>query len=401
MRDRSPTVKLVIAGLIGLILLLPMIMVYGLVSDRQNQAQVAQNAITAGAGGAQVISGPFIAIPVRYPVQATAQAPGQPDAVKSERRSEIYLFPEENLLTTDLQPERKRKAIYETVTFLAKSQGRARFELPQDMSPYGVTRDALVLSDAEIRFAVSDPRGLRTAADVKVNGQKLDMTPGMGSGSTGGFHGRLNWAGDAPLAVDYTYLLHGSSALSIVPQGGSTKWDVTSSWQHPGFAGAFLPDERTIDGDGFSASWSVGDLALGQGMMSSSVPTVMISEVSAVESGQIVDAAAKPITINLVDPVDIYSQVDRSVKYGFLFIGFTFLAFLLFDVIGGARVAAAEYMLTGAGLILFFVLLLAFAEVIGFARPILSPAQRSLACSPPIAQPCWADGSGQALSVVC
>jgi inner membrane protein len=55
------------------------------------------------------------------------------------------------------------------------------------------------------------------------------------------------------------------------------------------------------------------------------------------------------------------------VKYGFLFIGFTFLAFLMFDVIAGVRVAAVEYLLVGAGLVLFFVMLLAFAEVIGFA----------------------------------
>ena len=57
---------------------------------------------------------------------------------------------------------------------------------------------------------------------------------------------------------------------------------------------------------------------------------------------------------------------DRAIKYGFLFIGFTFVAFLMFDVIGGARVAAAEYLLAGVALVLFFVLLLAFAEVIGF-----------------------------------
>ena len=72
-------------------------------------------------------------------------------------------------------------------------------------------------------------------------------------------------------------------------------------------------------------------------------------------------------SINLVEPVDLYSQVNRAVKYGFLFIGFTFLAFLMFDLVGGATVAAAEYLLVGSGLILFFVLLLAFAEVIGFA----------------------------------
>jgi inner membrane protein len=70
--------------------------------------------------------------------------------------------------------------------------------------------------------------------------------------------------------------------------------------------------------------------------------------------------------IDLVQPVDLYSQVNRATKYGFLFIGFTFLAFLLFDVIGGVRVSAVEYLLVGAALVLFFVLLLAFAEVIGF-----------------------------------
>lgn len=76
--------------------------------------------------------------------------------------------------------------------------------------------------------------------------------------------------------------------------------------------------------------------------------------------------SSQAATIGLIQPVDLYSQVDRSVKYGFLFIGFTFLAFLMFDVVAGAKVAAAEYLLTGAGLVLFFVLLLAFAEVVGF-----------------------------------
>ena len=67
-----------------------------------------------------------------------------------------------------------------------------------------------------------------------------------------------------------------------------------------------------------------------------------------------------------MQPVDLYSQVDRAAKYGFLFIGFTFLAFLLFDLVGGVSVSPVEYLLVGAALILFFVLLLAFAEVIGF-----------------------------------
>src|SRR5256885_1350771 len=78
------------------------------------------------------------------------------------------------------------------------------------------------------------------------------------------------------------------------------------------------------------------------------------------------EPTAQTAQISLIQPVDPYSQVNRATKYGFLFIGFTFLALLMFDVIGGVRVSAVEYLLMGAALVLFFVLLLAFAEVIGF-----------------------------------
>ena len=370
MRDRSPTFKLFIAGLVGLVLLIPIIMVYGLVSDRQEQARTAQDAITAGAGGAQTVSGPVLAIPFRSEREVQTVVNGQTVTRPQTVRSEIFLFPLDHALTTKLEPEVKRKAIYETVTYLARMQGEARFELPADLARYGVRRDQLLLGEAEIRFSTSDPRGLRSAADVRAGGERIDLTPGKGGAAGGGgFHGPIEWSGDAPLAVKYAYVLRGSRALALTPRGGETRWTVTSPWQHPGFGGGFLPDESEISGDGFSAHWTIGNLALGQGMMSlddtaAGAPPVPQPEYRRME------AAADDIslaTINLVEPADIYAQVDRSVKYGFLFIGFTFLAFLLFDVVGGARVAAAEYLLTGAGLVLFFVLLLAFAEVAGFA----------------------------------
>ena len=369
MRDRSPTAKLLIAGLVGLVLLIPIIMVYGLVADRQQQARVAQDAITAGAGGAQIVSGPLLAIPYTQQNLVRTVTDGKPTTRTETVRSEIYLFPETHALSTSLEPELKRKAIYETVTFLAKMEGEARFALPRDLEPYGVTREQLDLEDAQLRFSTSDPRGLRSAATVSVRGQRIDLTPGKGGAQGGGgFHGQVEWDGIASLNVDYAYVLRGSRSLSLRPQGGETRWAVQSPWQHPGFGGGFLPDDSTIGADGFTASWTVGNLALGQGLMSTSDTPVSPPEAPRVEY-RVLEGSSGDLglaTIDLVEPADIYAQVDRSVKYGFLFIGFTFLAFLLFDVVGGARVAAAEYLLTGAGLVLFFVLLLAFAEVTGF-----------------------------------
>ncbi len=61
------------------------------------------------------------------------------------------------------------------------------------------------------------------------------------------------------------------------------------------------------------------------------------------------DVAPQVASIDLIQPVDLYSQVNRATKYGFLFIGFTFLALLMFDVIGGVRVSRGRISADGRG----------------------------------------------------
>ena len=374
MQERSPGFKLLLTGLVGFVLMIPLLMVYGLVSDRQHQARVAQDAITAGSGGAQVVSGPVLVIPYEEQRVTNETVNGIAATRTQTIRKQLFLSPDRHLIETELQPERKKKALYETVIYLAKMDGEARFVLPSDLSRFGVTRDQLLLDETQIRFGTSDPRGLRAVADVRVGGKRIELEPGEGVRSSGGagFSGTIDWSDGGPLPVEYAYTIRGSRSLTLVPRGGQTDWNVSSTWQHPGFGGSFLPDSSDISSEGFAASWSIGNLALGQSMVTQEdLPPVRdIGTGGDPTYDRMEDRQAgtsKSATISMVEPADIYAQVDRSVKYGFLFIGFTFLAFLLFDVVGGARVAAAEYLLTGAGLVLFFVLLLAFAEVVGFA----------------------------------
>src|SRR5690349_2674719 len=64
-KERSPGIKLLFASLIGLALVIPLMMVYALVWDRQSQSETAQTAINAGWGGPQVLAGPVIVVPFR------------------------------------------------------------------------------------------------------------------------------------------------------------------------------------------------------------------------------------------------------------------------------------------------------------------------------------------------
>ena len=293
-------------------------------------------------------------------------------------------------MTTAVKPEERHKSIYRSVLYEAQVTGAAKFELPADLPRFGVTRERLLWDRAELRMGASDSRGLTKGGILKANGTPLAVQPGKGPRATGGqgFFAFLTWTGAEPLAIDYSFGLRGSRSLSLVPRGGHTSWEVSSAWASPSFSGAFLPEKPVISDKGFTANYTVDKLALGQApvaMDDLGVPAIddgsgqgrNVNRADAVEAPSASDPAsgsavesisgqARAVTVGLVEPVNLYSKVDRSVKYGFLFIGFTFLAFLLFDVVGGARVAAAEYLLTGAGLVLFFVMLLAFAEVIGF-----------------------------------
>ena len=70
--------------------------------------------------------------------------------------------------------------------------------------------------------------------------------------------------------------------------------------------------------------------------------------------------------MRLVQPVFLYSLNDRAVKYAVLFITLTFVTLLVFELVTEARVHYVQYALIGAALTMFYLLLLALSEHIGF-----------------------------------
>jgi inner membrane protein len=354
--ERTPGSKLFLAVVVGLVLTIPLFSVWLLVYDRQSQSKEATGSITAGWGGAQDMSGPLLVIPYRATATETVVENGQSVTRSRDVMRELTLAPENIALTTEVRPEVRKRSIYEAVVYDAKVRGRARFTFPPDLARSGVAPEQMDLSRAELRFGLNDPRGLGTNPRVAADGRVLRLQPGGGTGGGRGFFALIDANGltGRPINVDFAYDFRGNAAIALAPQAGETRWTVRSSWPHPSFDGDFLPAQRRVDAKGFNASYRIGNLALGRSLVST-------GEAGSKDTSEIQTAG-----ISLIQPVDLYSQVNRATKYGFLFIGFTFLLLLMFDIIGGVRVSAVEYLLMGAALVLFFVLLLAFAEVIGF-----------------------------------
>ncbi|HJP60349.1 MAG TPA: inner membrane CreD family protein, partial [Gemmatimonadaceae bacterium] len=72
------------------------------------------------------------------------------------------------------------------------------------------------------------------------------------------------------------------------------------------------------------------------------------------------------IAVSFIEPVSIYQSLERASKYGFLFLGLTFAAFMLLELLRRLAIHPVQYTLVGLALAMFFLLLVALSEHIAF-----------------------------------
>jgi inner membrane protein len=352
---RTPAYKFGLIVLLGALLAAPLFSIYLLVYDRQSQSTTARNSIVTGWADSQLLVGPYLVLPYAHMVQTTSSENGQSVTHQEMQDDALFIAPTQVAIDTALAPELRKRSIYQAVIYSAHVREQGTFVLP-DFKALNIDPAAVRLGEAEIRVGISSAKGLAGAQPtLVVDGRRLPLVPGSGLDQTrkGGFTGRLGVAPalDRPLAFDIAFDVRGHDSIALAPTAQDTRWHVASSWPSPSFVGGFLPATSSVRANGFTADWRIGNLALNR-------PIVSIGEQTVDDDSQ--------VSVALLDPVDLYSQVNRATKYGFLFIGFTFVALLMFDILAGVNVPGPAYLLVGIGLILFFVLLLAFAEVIGF-----------------------------------
>ena len=74
--------------------------------------------------------------------------------------------------------EMRKRSIYEAVLYNAQVSGRGRFAFPPDLARTGVQPAQMDLTRAELRFGLSDPRGL--GANPQRRGRRPPAAPPAG-----------------------------------------------------------------------------------------------------------------------------------------------------------------------------------------------------------------------------
>jgi inner membrane protein len=366
---------------LGLCLLatIPLMMVRGVIAERQALRDGVLRAFESETVGPQILRGPVLVIPYRKTITETSEERGSSQAgaieVKRRRTEEgrLFFLPEALEIDGTAGVQERRRGIYKAQAYTADWRIKGRFELPASL---GVGADAAQYAwgKPELGFGIGDPRGLEPGISLKLDGKPGELEAGTGIPGLGrGVHTTVNAAraqnGQAqPLEFELGLRLTGLNRIQFLPTGRTSTVRFASAWPHPSFLGPLLA-QHDIGADGFSAVWKTSFLA-----------TNLHNEYADCFSGRSCDAFnGAAFGVSLIEPADLYQQLERSVKYGMLFVGLTFVAFFLFDVLKRCPIHPVQYGLVGGALVIFYLLVTSLSEHIAFGHSYLLAAAACVA----------------------
>lgn len=400
---RSVGLKFILVCFLALLMVIPIMFVQGVASERAVRAGDVARELGSQTGGQQRLGGPVLLVPYARNVEGTTET-GAPRI--EVQRGHWAIFPAQGEARTNLTVSTRARSIYKVPTYLADTRFTARFDVPDALRglPAGVTldwtqarlvvwagdlrgvKDALV-----VRLADGSTRGFEPTSDPQLLGMAAAV-PAEQAGSYGTHDGGATGVVSPVLAdvsgvigpdtrteVSVDLKVTGAERISIAAFAQDTRATITGNWPSPKFEGAFLASDRRIgqtrlsevappqtveaDAGTFEASWRAPFLARAlpkAGPIGSDLSLGLVS--------------SRDFAVTLVERSEVYAGVMRALRYALLFVGSVFLAFFLFEAMGGGRAHPAQYLLVGLAQCVFYLLLLAFAEQVGFDRAFLLAA---------------------------
>jgi inner membrane protein len=365
--------KIFSLGAVGFLLFIFLIQIQGIIDERQSYRDQAVGSVSESVAGQQTLLGPIVHM-------ACTESWGE--KVKDENGTRVVEETDEHLLTvtplslhvqSNVQVEPRSRSIYEANVLTSKAAFKAHFVAGDALKPKTSKANSRIACGTPIlMLSMDDPRGIRSAS-VKINGQEQALKAGTFHPTyKRGMHVQLPLSlvtSATGLAIELSIDYVGTKQLGIVPLAETTTLRMESNWPHPSFTGRFSPLQRSIKvNQGFEANWRLTSVATDAAQQVAQAKPICMN-MEAADKG-----CAESIQVGFVEPINFYTLSDRASKYGLLFIALTFVGLGLFEVMKQLRVHPLQYLLAGAAICTFFLLLVSLSEHIGFTLAYASGA---------------------------
>lgn len=373
--NRSLLLKFVSIGLIAVLILIPLMMIEFKISERAQLRHHAEQSVARSWTGAQQVSGPMIAIDYERKIKLkAADADGfKFDSVSRISKATRYISPDSTRISARINTEQRMRGIYPLNVYTSTIHFEGVFDalaIDKAKREIALLDGAKISGPARLVWPISDPRGLNSVSALKWSSEEHELQPGLGGHNNGpGLHLTVDdKLSDTPIPFTLQLELRGMRSLLIAPTAKNNQASMASSWPHPKYTGAFLPVKQSSGTEGFTAQWNVNEFATGN------IDDTIDCETSSCRTG-----SEYAFGVELIDPIDVYLQSERAVKYGFLFVLLTFVAFIMFELLAALSVHPVQYSLVGLSVAVFFLLLISLSEHIAFPAAYLTAATASIA----------------------
>ncbi len=372
--QKSLLFKCLLLAAVGFLLLIPLAMIEHTISERTSFRDEAVRSISASTAGPQTLVGPLLAVPVTEEYDEDVVS-GSEDStrvrtVRRKRSHVVTILPKHLHIDGGLTVEQRAYGIHHASVFNLHGVLTGTFDPPAAADLPAPGRNAvLTWGNPHLVLGIEDVRGLAGEPTVTVDNVPLPVSRGVApTNLRSGFHAVMQEIGvpRKPLSFRVDIELLGTESLAVVPLADLTTADLKGNWPHPSFGGGFLPIKREITKEDFTAHWSVTALA-------ANIQQETLEGKTGPGSGEL-----NCFRVRLIDPVDIYRQALRAVKYGILFVAVIFAAFFAFETIRSLPIHPIQYLFVGLALALFFLLVVSLSEHVAFAWAYLGAAVASV-----------------------
>ena len=348
----STGLKLFILGFLLLILLIPLSQIESLMHERQNRSEDAIREVSNKWSRKQTLAGPIIALPYESRLEIINNL-GQTEIITKIK--EAYFMPENLQLSGTIEPDILHRGIFDVVVYSSNLQFSGNF-LPLELQKLKIDPETVLWKDAYLIIGLDDLRGIKENLVFRFGEEQFTAEPGETAilNNKSAIIAPLSLSENLSGSTSFSFQLQlkGSEELHFLPTGKTTKVQIAGEWQSPSFDGAFLPEEREVEKEGFLASWKVLHFNL-------PFPQQWTSETK-------VNLNSSSFGVNLLMGVNQYQKSIRTAKYGILVVFLTFLALFLIELIYRYRIHIFQYVLIAAALTVYYTLIISISEHTGF-----------------------------------
>ena len=331
---QSLLIKVGLIAVLALLMLIPLSMIRKQTEERKDRNSETIQDITRNWGSDQTFSGPWL----NYKYERVVDKEGKKETLTGSIKPQN--------LTYEIKATSKElhRSIFDVNVYTADVEISGEYRIDSRLAS---------LDRGHIQLKISDLKGIQGIPSVTLDGKPLKVTSTEGALDATATIGSSQKEGDIlPFKINLT--INGSQNLSVKPLGNLTTVTMESDYPSPSFTGDFLPAERDVREDGFSAKWVVSEFTLSS-------------------------PSSNYFGVNLIKPVTQYLQTERATKYGLLVIFLVFLAGIVVEIVSKRPINIIQYLVIGASLVLFYSLLLAFSEFIAFCLSYLIAAAMTTA----------------------